>query len=410
MTTGAKLLELKKFAYQAVTSDGASVRDTVTASSREEALRRLTRENLTVTRIDEAIDAPTGGLRLNRDKVDDETRVLILQQMALLTRAGVDLLEALEIIATGQGPRAGAELRAVAQGLRRGERLSEAFGAHMQGYPRYVEALISVGEASGRLDQVLEDGARQLAFEDRIRKDITTAMTYPAFLLTAGAGAVGFLFYEVVPRFAAMIGDSRDNLTGLAAAVIGGGEFFRANAILVLIALGAIIFAVAGALTRPQGRRFLYDVGLATPVVRDVLRARERATWARIMGFSLSNGVAILDACDLAAGAAPEGPFRRSLNTAARGLRAGKAIDETFAETGAFSPLDLGLMRAGQRSGALALMMGFIAERHENTLRDSIKRATTLVEPLAIGFVAIVIGMVAVGLVTAMTSIYDTVL
>lgn len=221
---------------------------------------------------------------------------------------------------------------------------------------------------------------------------------------------MGFLFYEVVPRFAAMLGDGRANLTGLADFVIGAGELFRANAPVVLIALAGASAALVTALSSRDGKRFLYDAALATPVLRTVLAARERATWARIMAFSLGNGVAILDACALAAGALPDGRFRRGLDGAARGLRAGKAIDETFGETGAFSTLDLGLMRAGQRSGALALMMGFIADRHENNLRDAIKRATALVEPMAIGAVALVIGIVAVGLVTAMTSIYDAVL
>ncbi len=400
----------KQFRYQAVTPDGAPVRDLVVAASQDEALRRLSRDQLTVTRIEEVAREPTRRFGLAAAGVNDEARVLILQQLALLSRAGVDLLEALTIIASSQPAAAAAELRAVAQGLRRGERLSQAFAENTKGYPRYVAALIGVGEASGRLDQVLEDSARQLAFEDRIRRDIATAMTYPSFLLTAGAGAVGFLFYEVVPRFAAMLGDGRANLTGLADFVIGAGELFRANAPVVLIALAGASAALVTALSSRDGKRFLYDAALATPVLRTVLAARERATWARIMAFSLGNGVAILDACALAAGALPDGRFRRGLDGAARGLRAGKAIDETFGETGAFSTLDLGLMRAGQRSGALALMMGFIADRHENNLRDAIKRATALVEPMAIGAVALVIGIVAVGLVTAMTSIYDAVL
>ena len=74
------------------------------------------------------------------------------------------------------------------------------------------------------------------------------------------------------------------------------------------------------------------------------------------------------------------------------------------------SPLDLSLLRAGQRSGALATMFAYIAERHEENFREALKRLTVLLEPLAIAFVSIAVGVVALGLVTAMTGVYDSVL
>jgi len=401
-------MNARVFKYRGVRA-GGEIADLVRAGSRRDALQRLAQDGVVVMNIEEASSG--GGRPLAGAKnVDTAARILILRQLALMARAGVDLLESLESTALGMGGLAGEQLRATAVALRRGDRVADAFRQNMPGLPGYVHALVNVGEASGRLDQVLSDAAEQMAFEDRIQREVVTALTYPSFLMIAGLGAVGFLFYEVVPRFAEMIGDNRANLTGLAAFVINAGEGFRANAVLIIAALAILVISVLGALSTPRGRIQVYNTALQIPVLGDMLRARERATWARIMGFALRSGVGLLEAADLAAAAAPEGSFRRGLANASRQIKVGKRIDEAFDEPGMLANMDLSLLRTGQRTGALTEMFGFIAEKYEQDLRDTLKRVTSLIEPFAIGVVALAVGAVAIGLVTAMSSIYDTVM
>lgn len=398
-------MNARVFKYRGM-RNGADVEDLVRAPSRHEALQRLSHDGVVVIDIEEASTAARGS---GAKTLDASARILILRQLALMARAGVDLLDALETVASGLEGIAADRLRLTAQALRRGERVGEAF-KNMPGFPGYVHALITVGEASGQLHSVLNDAAEQMAFEHRIRREVLTALTYPSFLMVAGAGAVGFLFYEVVPRFAEMIGDNRTNLSGLSALVIGAGEAFRANALVILAVIGAVLFAAAAALSTAQGRQRLYGAAMSVPVLNQMLAARERATWARIMAFALRSGVGLLEASDLASASAPEGGFRRGLATATRNIRAGKRVDEAFAEPNLLSNMDLSLLRAGQRTGALTDMFGFIAEKYEQDLRDSLKRVTSLIEPVSIGLVAFAVGAVAIGLVTAMSSVYDTVM
>jgi general secretion pathway protein F len=260
------------------------------------------------------------------------------------------------------------------------------------------------------LDRVLEDAAAQLEFENRIRRDIMTSLTYPMFLVTAGMAAVGFLFYEVVPRFADMIGNSPSASEGLAGLVLSIGVGFRANAPLIVIGLVALIATAAAAAGSDRGRQAISSIARDTPVVSGLIVAHERATWSRMMAFALSNGLPLLEAMSLGLQSAPEGRFKRNLGGSIRSLRAGKRIDEALGEPGMLTALDLSLLRAGQRSGALGSMFEFIANRYEERLRQSIKRVTSLIEPLAIGFVAIAVGTVALGLVSAMSSVYESVL
>lgn len=400
------------FRFKAKGPGGAPVEDVISATDRRAALRRLEQDGLLVIDINEAAATGEGGALtapFRKRGVTTAQKLIVLRQMALMLRAGVDLLEALETVGAGLGGDVQAGLKEVAVRLRRGERLRDALSQGMPVFPNYVYALVDLGQSTGQLDRVFENAVKQMEFEDRVQRDVVTALTYPMFLVVAGMLAVAFLFYEVVPRFAAMIGTNTDNLDGLAAFVLGTGMAFRENGLLVLIVGAAIVALIGGFAASPNGRAFLAQIANGTPVLGTLLLARQRATWARIMSFALGSGLGLLESTELALASAPEGRFRRGLSTASRSLRKGKRVDEAFGERGVLATIDLSLLRAGQRSGALPDMFAYIGDRYEEQLRQTLKRLTTLIEPLAIGFVAIAVGAVAIGLVTAMTSIYETV-
>lgn len=401
------------FRFKAKGPSGATVEDVVSAVDRRAALRRLEQDGLLVININEeaAPGASASALTATFRKrgVTMAQKLILLRQMSLMLRAGVDLLEALETVGVGMGGDVQAGLKEVSVRLRRGERLRDALSQGMPVFPNYVYALVDLGQSTGRLDQVFENAVKQMEFEDRVQRDVVTALTYPMFLVVAGMSAVAFLFYEVVPRFAEMIGANTKNLDGLAAFVLGAGMAFRANGPLVLIVVTGVAAVIGAFAASPNGRAFFSNVANGTPVVGTLMLSRQRATWARIMSFALASGLGLLEATDLALASAPEGRFRRGLSLANRALRKGKRVDEAFGERGVLATLDLSLLRAGQRSGALPDMFAYIGDRYEEQLKQTLKRLTTLIEPLAIAFVAIAVGAVAIGLVTAMTSVYETV-
>lgn len=405
------MADAQRFRYKAVTRDGRAVRDEIVADKRVTALRRLEGEGLTVTDLVEVEAAgPRVPAALRRSKpIQTSEKVILLRQIAIMLKAGVDLLEVLETCGAGMRVEIRDQLKDVSARLRRGERLSSALQAGMPSFPPYVYALVELGQATGRLDRVFKDGADQMEFENKVQREIMTSLTYPIFLVCAGFAAVAFLFYEVVPKFALMVGSNRENLDGFSALILGIGEGFRANVVLVLAAGAAIIAAVVVMFQSPGGKSAAGNVARSLPVFSSLLVARERAAWARIMSFSLGNGLGLLEATNLGLTIAPPGKFRRGLEVAVTSLRKGRKVDESFGEHGLLSITDLSLLRAGQRSGALSDMFAFIAEQYEEQFRQSLKRAMALVEPAAIGIVAIAVGAVALGLVAAMSSVYSTV-
>lgn len=400
-------LPVRSWRYTAVGADGRRVRDVVDAADAGSAMRALSLQGLTPLDLQEAAavsGAAGGGERAFRHG----ERVLVLRQLALMVEAGVTLLEALETVAAGvEAGRGRRELAAVGSALTRGEPLAASLEAHAPGFPLYLYAMARVGERTGRLGEVLREAAEQMAYEDRLRRDVFNALTYPAFLLAAGFTAVMFIFTQVVPRFAAMIGERRVNMPLASRLILDIGLWANANLIFVLGAVGLFVLGVITAIADKGVRAAAYGLARRAPLVGSVLQAREIVGWARLMAFSLSNGLQLLDGAALARQATPPGPFHDGLERFEQDLRAGLAVDTSLARHTRLTRMDLSLLHAGQKSGALPRMLHFLAEGYDARLRDTLKRATALVEPIAIGAISIIVGAVALSLVLALSSVYE---
>lgn len=394
------------FQYEAVGRDGLTLKGQVMAPDETAAVRRLSADGLTVLKI-----APAAVKAAGKDRdLKPAERVLVLRQLALMIEAGVSLLESMDTVAQGIQARKGkAQFQAAIAALRRGDSFGAALEENVPGFPDYVYAMARVGEASGKIAEVLRQAAEQMAYEDRLRRDFANAMTYPAFLLFAGFGAVGFIFTQVVPRFGAMIGDDRTNVPAMSRWVLSAGEFANANLPIVGLAVAALAALGVAIATNAGVRARAYALAHGAPVIGPVIQAREITAWARLSAFALNSGVPILSAMALSRAAVPVGSFRRGLDMLDSDLRAGLTLDASLASHTHLEQMDLSLLRAGQKSGTVGTMFGFIADNYEDRLRDRMKRLTALIEPLAIAFISLIVGFVALSLVLALSSTFESV-
>ncbi len=396
---------LPSFSYEAVSRRGEITKGAVSAANEAALIRRLASDGLTVVKIAPVAAVKNGGRDRNLKPAE---RVLVLRQLALMLEAGVSLLEALETVAQGmQAQKGRQQFQAAIAALRRGDSLGHTLEQHVPGFPDYVYAMARVGEASGRIPDVLKEAAEQMAYEDRLRREFSNAMTYPAFLAFAGISAIGFIFTQVVPRFGAMIGEDRSNVPMMSRWVLATGEFVNAHLATVGIVCAAVVALIVVIVTNREVRARAYSIAHGLPVVGPVLQSREIASWARLTSFALNNGVPILSATALAQAAVPGGPFRQGLNLLESDLKAGMTLDASLGAHTRLEQMDLSMLRAGQKSGAVGAMFGFIADNYEARLRDNMKRMTALLEPLAIAVISLVVGFVALSLVLALSSVYD---
>ena len=145
------------FRFEAVGRDGLVSRGTLSAVDEASLMRRLSSDGLTVLKI-----SPVGSVRAEgRERgLKPGERVLVLRQLSLMLEAGVGLLEALETVAQGMQARKGQrQFQSATAALRRGDSLGLALEQNIPGFPDYVYAMARVGEASGRIAEVLKQAA-----------------------------------------------------------------------------------------------------------------------------------------------------------------------------------------------------------------------------------------------------------
>ncbi|MHA6288821.1 type II secretion system F family protein [Maricaulis sp. CAU 1757] len=396
------------FVYKALGPDGATVEGRISASDKVDALRQLEGQGVAPYQL--AVSGPEDRVYARR-KARPQDRFRFMRQLAVLLKAGMPLLDAFETVAADEPCRDLAQQAAqVRQDLRSGTPLSRAFTTHMAKLPPYATRLIELGEATGQLPKALNDIASQMELDLKSASEVRNALAYPSFLAVAGLGAVAFMFLFVVPRFANLLGDDRSSLPGFSRWVIETGVFMSENLILTLIVIAAVVVG-AGLLARNPGvRSGILEALFRMPVVGGFLRASEVARWARACATALSGGAPLLDALVLAESSVVSSKRRQSLAEARRAIRAGEAIDQALKTHTDFDAMTLNLVRTGRASASMDEMLTFIAEIYEEESRNRAKQLTSLAEPLAVLFIAGVVGLVVVSLVMAMTSLYDVAL
>lgn len=395
------------YKYKALDRNSVIVRGLIDAIDEENAFSILKRRQLDPFELSQKADQTNFFVRKKAIKSRDMAR--FVRQLATLLSAGVTLLEALASLARSNShPALSSAAQGIRKDLRAGERLSTAMSKHLPKLPGYVPRLAELGEATGKSAKALTDAAERMEYEDAMRREIRTSLSYPLFLTIVGGAIVFLMFLFIVPRFDQLIGANRNDLPMMSQLVINLGVGLKNNLAIFLILMTSII---AGCIFISQNdtikqtlRSFAERIFLIGPV----LIQSDLGGWARTLGIALDNGADILSALQLGELGLRSPRLKSGMRTARSEIRAGRNIDEVLEENiPDLDPLTVDLVRTGRASGRLADMLLFIGESQENETRELTKRLTALAEPIAILIIAAIVGTIVISIVLAMTSLYD---
>src|ERR1700739_2118836 len=215
--------------YHALTSVGNSVNGELIAEHERAALRELKRRGLVPLSLAIAAEARRRRVILKK-RANLEDHIRLLNEIAILIEAGVNLNEAVDIAARSASFQIfGDGLASLGRDLRRGVSLPEAVRSSISTFPPYVYQLIEAGNMTGSLTSGLKDAGLQMQFDDRVRKDVRNALIYPMFLVFMGIASTLFIFIFVVPRFAGMLKGRREVLPAFPHAIFATGLFLHNN-------------------------------------------------------------------------------------------------------------------------------------------------------------------------------------
>jgi general secretion pathway protein F len=403
---------MPNFRYRAITQNGELVNGSLSAPTAAEVARRI--EYLGLVPIETvaddgvaAVSRVTIGL-FNQPRAEDVT--VFTRDLALLLKAGARLDDALELLASdtdiGRLHPVIAQIRA---GILAGESFAEAIGRHPALFPPIYIALVQVGETSGMLDHILELIATERARAEALRRKLTDALQYPAFVLLAAVCVLTFFILFVLPQFSSVLRDFGAKSDSAITTFLNFSDFLRGNATELTMAVLAFIVGMWLLLRRKSVRTAIISEISRLPGISTIFNFYRAALFCRNLGILLSSDVTLTATLrilvDIMAVTGRAAPWTATADR----VRHGGKLSDALAAAAILPPMAIRMLRIGEETGQMPTLSARIAEFYEAKLQRSLDRVVGIVGPLAIISISVVVGGLIVSVMTALLSITQVV-
>jgi len=396
------------FRYRALTQNGEIVHGTLSAPTASEVAHRI--EYLRLLPIETVEDrAATAKDRsgfglFGRPSPAEVTT--FTRDLALLLKAGARLDDALELLASDTDV---GRLRPVVAKLRAsvlsGESFAGAVAEHPSLFPAMYVALVRVGEVSGTLDSVLEMLGTERARAELMRRKLTDAMQYPAFVLIAAVCVMLFFILFVLPQFSTVLQDFGAKSDSALSVFIRLSEFLRANAVTVTLTVAWVLACLWWLLRRPGAAGALMTATARVPGIASVFQYYRTSLFCRNLGVLLGSGVNLTATLRILVDIMAVTGSVATWTAAADRVRHGGKLSDALLASSNMPPMAIRMLRLGEETGQLPVLAGRVAEFYEAKLQRSLDRIVGIIGPLAIITISAVVGGLIVSVMTALLSV-----
>lgn len=399
---------MPKFAYVGVNLDGNEVKGTHKAASRADAEVALYERNvrhLQVTEKKNILQYEISGPRIKREAVMHLSR-----QIAAFLRAGLPILDAVHTIGTeSDNSSVRRMMNDIEDGLRSGERFSDCLEKYPKVFPPFYRGIVRSAELTGELDSVLARLSGYIERDLEARRKIKSAMMYPLIVSAMSIVTVLILAIYVLPKFKDFFADLDAKLPLPTRMLMGFTDFLASWwwAIVGGVAALALLYAV---ITRTRSGKYARDaLLLKIPVLGDTIQYSLVERFCRVLGSMVSAGVNLTEGLAVTTEALRNRVYVKRLGEVNEQILEGQGIAGPLARTGLFPGTATQMLRVGENTGSLDTQLQVTAEYYETELDYKLAKLTALFEPIVIIVMGLIVGFVAVALVSAMYGIFNQV-
>lgn len=399
------------YIYRARDIRGKAVSGTIALTSEKSAREYLRMNDLFVTDLVTADEKEQVQAPFFRRRVRLPDLVVFSRQFASMVRAGVPIVQTLESLAEQtESPILKNALEDVRKDVETGTSLGAAIGQRPAVFPEMFIALVRAGEASGSLESSVEIAAVQFDKEQELLEKIKSAFTYPVIVLCGTALVLTLMMTCVVPVFARIYHDLNAQLPAMTQALVSISYVLTHRTPFVAAGVAALAALVRYTYRTDRGRLFCDHMKLRLPVLGPLHRKVAVGRFIRSLSAMLGSGLPLTRGLEIAAGVAGN----RVIGDAARGvstdIRKGYPLSHPLERTGEFPRMVIRMIHVGEESGTLESMLAEIAHFYDRDVEYTVKRLTTLLEPLLTAFLSLVVGFVVVALYLPIFSLGQAVL
>jgi type IV pilus assembly protein PilC len=332
------------------------------------------------------------------------------RQMASFLVAGVPILEAIDSITEEMSNKFfKALLGEIREDLAGGTSFADAVAKHSDAFPGFYLGLLRTAELTGTLDDALQRLAEYIERDLEARRKVSSALLYPGIILVMSIVVVAVLTLYVLPKFKTFFSDFGAKLPLATRILLDTSNFISSHTYIIYAVLIVPIVVLLWFAGSKSGRAARDRIVLKVPVLGDLVRHAVLERFCRVLSAMVTAGVPMPEALSVSSEATNNVVFRRGLQNALGAVMRGEGFAQPMAETGLFPAAARQMMRVGENAGVLDQQLEIAAGYFDRELDYKLKRFTTLFEPAVIVLMGLIVGFVAIALVSAMYGIYHQV-
>lgn len=397
------------FAYTAIDSNGRTVRSVMEADDEQLVLSKLRDQGLHITDIKRTANGPKRSA-FGSKKVKPKSIVIFSRQFATMIDAGIPMLRCLDIL-TGQmkDPAMREAVEAVAVDVKGGLSLNEALVKHPQIFNKLYVNMIRAAELGGILDTILDRLAGFLEYENEIRGKIKGAMMYPVMVLGFSVLMLFVLFSFVLPKFKEIFTGMNVEMPPMTAALFGFGDFMQKSWWVVVILGVGSFFGIKMWGRTPQGRYQLDFLKLRVPMLGELTLKMSVARFSRTFGTLISSGVPMLRSLEIVGETLGNVVLTEAIDVTRTSIREGQKLSTPLAASGLFPSMVTCMIDVGEESGRLSEMLVKVGDFYDSEVEATVKGLTSMIEPLLIIFMGVIVGFIAISVMTPIFKLVNSV-
>jgi type IV pilus assembly protein PilC len=392
---------MPSFLYVARNFEGRVVRGTTDGQTPSMVARVLREQGLIPTTIESTV--PTiqqkGQVIGKAGKAKLEDLVILTRQFATMIRAGLPLIEVLNILAEQTEKRVLKKVMLqILRDVETGASLTEAMQKHPAVFNTFYISMMRAGETSGMLDSILDQVALYLEKTASIQRKVKAAVTYPAVVSFVAISITIFLMIKVVPIFSGIFDQLGGTLPLPTRVTIAISNFLQNHFVLGLIGVATGGWLIWQFAKTSQGRQLFDRLKLRLPIFGPLFLKVSVARFSRTLGTLIRSGVNILNALDIVAKTAGNVVIEEVIIKTKASIQSGEAIATPLRESKVFPPMVVRMIDVGERTGALESMLDKVAEFYEEQVDAVVSSLTSIIEPVLIVFLGLVVGFIVISM------------
>lgn len=397
--------------YDAVS--GVAKKGKVEADSPKGARAKLRKnDRVIVSELKEqSTNSATGHVKLpmfGSGRVSTSELAIMTRQFATLQGAHVPLDECLKaLVAQVENRTLQGTLSGVKDKVSEGVSLGDAMASYSNVFNRLYVNMVRAGESSGKLSLVFERLADFLENQDEMKAKVMGAMTYPAVMIVASTGVIGFLFVSIVPQLVKVFDSLKVTLPWYTKLCIWFSDLLQHQWWLIAIILGGGYFFFNRWIATSEGRATFDRKILHMPVFGPIILRMMISRFTRTLETLLSSGVPIIQALDITKNVITNTKIAAVIEASKIAVQEGDSLGKTIARSEDFPPLVTQMIQTGERTGQLEEMLGHVAKAYDTEVDRKLQAMISLIEPGMIIMMGGVGALVVFSLIIPMLSVMN---